>query len=83
MTTNAENLAKAFILGLDPSILVRNPKEQWFSKCFLSLKLVLSRPIFSLPKMVVVPFYMSRVLCSNKSGLCIFTAVKRDSSCNE
>ena len=44
MTTNAENLAKAWTIGLDPSILVRIPREQWFSKCFLPLKLVLSRP---------------------------------------
>ena len=44
MTTNVENLAKALILALDTSILVRIPKEQWFSKFFLSLKLVLSHP---------------------------------------
>ena len=50
MTTNVENQAKAWILGLDPSILERISKEQWFSKCFLSLQLVLSRPRFILPQ---------------------------------
>ena len=42
MTTNAKNLAKASILALDPSIFVRISKENWFSRCFLFLKMVLS-----------------------------------------
>ena len=46
MITNAENLAKAWILCLDPSILVKMFKENWFSRCFRSLKLALSHPFF-------------------------------------
>ena len=59
MTKNAKNLAKAWILGLDPSIFVRISKEQWFSKFFLPLKLV-----FSCPPLVLTqngcysPFYV-------------------------
>ena len=48
MNINAENLTKAWILGLNPSILVRISKENSFFKCFFSLKLILSRPLFLL-----------------------------------
>ena len=59
MTTNTKNLAKAWIIGLGPSIFVRISKEQWFSKCFLLLKLVLSRPPIVLTQnSCCSPFYL-------------------------
>ena len=76
MTTNVENLANAWILGLDPSILVRISKEKWFFRCFLSLKLVLSRPPLVVSQNGCCSPFMSRVSCSSRLGPCIFAAVK-------
>ena len=50
MTINAENLAKAWILDIDPSLLVGISKEQWFSRFSLSLKLLLRRPLIVITK---------------------------------
>ena len=53
MTINAENLAKAWIFQ------VRISKENWFSRCFLSLKLVLNHlSFFPSTKWLLLPFYV-------------------------
>ena len=84
MTTNAENLAKAWILGLDPSILLRISNEKWFSRCFLPLKLLLSCPSLVPTQNGCCSHFISMVLCSSRSGPRIFTTLaKRDFQCSE
>ena len=77
MTRNAENLAKAWILSLDPSILVRISKEKWFSRCFLSLKLVISRPPLVVSQNGSYSLFMFRVSCFSRSGPHIFTTASK------
>ena len=77
MTTTTENLSKAWILALEPSILVRITKEKWFSRCFLSLKLFLSCPSLDHFQNGYCSPFMSRVLCSNRSGPRIFVAASK------
>ena len=73
---NIEILVRAWILGLNPSILRRIFKEIKFSRCFSLYNWVPS--IFSLPlpwKWLLLLLY-PRVSCSSRSGQRIFTAAK-------